>query len=233
MAFWSGQTVKRRIEQEGLVSPFDPKNIDCAAYTLHVGYEAFVTRDKSDQAKQIGRGGNAPGHIIVRDDGSLAIPPGQFAFLIAKEVVKVPSDAIGFISIKTRKKFQGLVNVSGFHVDPGWKGRLIFAVFNAGSVIITIRPDEPLFLLFFSSLDMESEEPYRYRGDSGYTRIPSSLMEAMSAPVPTIYKLNEDVKEAREKAGQAYDRALIALTVAGLVLAASIGLIIRVIFLPH
>ena len=49
------------------------------------------------------------------------IPPGQFAFLLTEEVVSVPPDALAFISIRAKTKFRGLVNVSGFHVDPGYQ----------------------------------------------------------------------------------------------------------------
>ena len=63
----------------------------------------------------------------------LVIPPGQFGLLITEEVVQVPMDAIAFISIKAGIKFRGLVNVSGFHADPGFSGKLKFAVYNAGS----------------------------------------------------------------------------------------------------
>ena len=46
-------------------------------------------------------------------------PPGQFAFLLTKEVVSVPADALAFISIRVKTKFRGLVNVSGW---PGCNG---------------------------------------------------------------------------------------------------------------
>ena len=41
----------------------------------------------------------------------------------------------------------------GFHVDPGYEGRLVFAVFNAGSVPIVVKQEEPTFLLWYVSLD--------------------------------------------------------------------------------
>ena len=50
------------------------------------------------------------------------IPPGQFAFLLTAETVTMPDNAIAFISIKARLKFNGLINISGFHVDPGYRG---------------------------------------------------------------------------------------------------------------
>ena len=89
------------------------------------------------------------------------IPPGQFAHLLIHEYVKIPSSAVGLLSMKSKVKMRGLVNVSGFHVDPGYEGHLVFAVFNAGSSAITIRQREPTFLLWYVSLDEITEDLYR------------------------------------------------------------------------
>lgn len=70
--------------------------------------------------------------------------------------MSVPADAIAFISIRARTKFKGLVNVSGFHVDPGYCGQLTFAVFNAGPVPIHIRRGQPIFLIWYARLDRET-----------------------------------------------------------------------------
>lgn len=224
MSFWSGQTLAARAQAEQLIIPFDVGCVECSAYALHVSYEAFVTRDKSDQAEEVVQG-RTPGHLVIPPNESFCIPSGQFAFLIAKEKVRIPPDAVGFISLKTRKKFRGLVNVSGFHVDPDWSGRLIFAVFNAGPKSIVIRPDEKLFLLFFANLDEEAKTEYRYNGNSRFNRIPSELMEEMSAPVPTIYKLNDDVRELGQSTKTAEVRSNFALGLAGTAFVAVLALI--------
>ena len=229
MSFWSGQTLSYRARSEGLIKPFDADSVECSSYALHVGNEAFVTRDRRDQSEELNQG-SAPGHLIASDEGSISIPSGQFAFLIAKETIRIPDDTIGFISLKTWKKFHGLVNVSGFHVDPGWSGRLIFAVFNAGPLLIIIKPDDPLFLLFFASLTEEAEKRFLYHGNSNFSRIPAFLMEEMSAPVPSIYKLNNKVADLIEKVKIAELRSNIAIVLAGLVVTVSIALVIRIIF---
>ena len=59
---------------------------------------------------------------------NLVIPPGQFGLILTNEVVTIPNDLIGFISIKAKIKFRGLINVSGFHVDPGFHGHGIFTL---------------------------------------------------------------------------------------------------------
>src|SRR5437868_4963524 len=125
MSFWSGERLELEIQAQKLVEPFNPKNLDCASYRLCVGEQAFVTADKfsGEQVRQklITVLGKPPEHTIV-------IAPGQFAFLMTYEVVRVPANAIALISMRVKFKFQGLINVSGFHVDPGWHGKLIFTV---------------------------------------------------------------------------------------------------------
>lgn len=44
MAFWSGEKLEGVIP--GLIEPFNPEAIDCAAYTLHVGDEVYVSPDR-------------------------------------------------------------------------------------------------------------------------------------------------------------------------------------------
>ncbi len=146
--FWSGETLKERLE--GLIDPFVPERVDCAAYTLSIGPEVYVS--PNDQTAD-------PTTVTVRklnEGDGFTIPPGQFAFLITEEIVSVPADALAFISIRAKTKFRGLVNVSGFHVDPGFRGQLTFAVFNAGPVPIHLKRGQAIFLIWYASLDCET-----------------------------------------------------------------------------
>lgn len=146
--FWSGETLRERLAP--LIEPFTPERVDCAAYTLAVGSEVYVS--PNDQTAD-------PTTITVRKlapGDAFTIPPGQFAFLLTEEIVTVPADALAFISIRAKTKFRGLVNVSGFHVDPGYRGQLTFAVFNAGPVPIHLKRGQPIFLIWYASLDRET-----------------------------------------------------------------------------
>ena len=64
----------------------------------------------------------------------------------------MPDDHMGFISLRTSFKFQGLVNISGFHVDPTHRGTLLFAVQNVGPSDIRLKFEEPTFTIFFAKL---------------------------------------------------------------------------------
>jgi dCTP deaminase len=128
-----------------LVTPYREERILRCAYELGVGPEAYITSNTADTTTT---------HL---DEGvKVTIPPGQFGLLVTKEVIFVPNNAIGFISIRAGIKFQRLVNVSGFHVDPGFRGPLKFAVYNAGSTDITLDQDERVFMLWFADLNEDT-----------------------------------------------------------------------------
>ena len=148
MAFWSSEKLAERIELEKLVTPFDSKSIKCAAYELSMGSECFLTSDEDNTKDRL------------ENHDQIAIPPGQFGLLMTEEEVRVPLHAIAFISIKASVKFRGLVNVSGFHVDPGFSGRLKFSVYNAGAQPVVIQRNQRVFLIWFADLDRLTNDGY-------------------------------------------------------------------------
>ena len=143
MSFWRGETLKKR--GATVIDSFDERAVDCNAYTLHMGSQYFCTSD--------GKKTKYPTPQELGQEQIFVVPPGQFAFLRTKEIVTIPDDAMAFISMKATYKFEGLINVSGFHVDPGYKGHLIFSAFNAGPNPLYLREGMPLFLIWFASLD--------------------------------------------------------------------------------
>jgi dCTP deaminase len=150
MTFWSSQTLKARLPAKGIVAPFDEDRIVHAAYEMGIGPEAFVTSNPGDKTQ-------------LASGDKLVIPPGQFGLLITRERVHIPPNVIAFISMRASIKFQGLINVSGFHVDPGFRGQLKFSVFNAGSRSIVLDQDQRVFMIWFADLDQPDANPYPER----------------------------------------------------------------------
>ncbi|WP_240320845.1 dCTP deaminase domain-containing protein [Sphingomonas crusticola] len=182
--FWSGETLAARLPT--LITPFDKDRIDCSAYTLSMGREIYVS--PSDQAED-------PESVTIRkleDGDAFTIPPGQFAFLLTEEIVELPDDALGFISIKAKIKWRGLINVSGFHVDAGFKGRLIFAVYNAGPVPVHLRQGQPMFLLWLASLDRPTT---LIRKNPVQLSFPADLIPGISGELQSIAGINKKIKE--------------------------------------
>lgn len=157
--------MRQEIAANGLVAPYDPARVVNGAYELSLGSEVYVTSPESETKRQLVEGEQVP------------IPPGQFANLLTQEKVTVPAEALGLISVRFRLKQRGLVNVSGFHVDPGYSGHLLFSVFNAGPQPVVIARGEPVFLLWFASFDDATEDDDLYAGRARDTITSADVMQ--------------------------------------------------------
>jgi dCTP deaminase len=157
-------------------------------------------------------------------------------------LVTIPSEAMGFISIKATYKLRGLVNVSGFHVDPGWSGPLIFAVFDAGPAPVHLQRGFPLFLLWIADLDRASE---KHKTSPGPDCIPPAMINNITGVVDSIYALDKRMREELKKLSdkdtelsnrihtvdKAQNRVLLGLGIAGAILVAAIGVATRAVWL--
>ena len=187
MSFWSGDKLEYRLGD--LIDPFDPDKIDCAAYELRMGGQFYVSPSRHEE--------NADRKTaeILGVDRSFAIPPGQFALLITEETVTVPEDAIAFISMKAKIKFNGLVNVSGFHVDPGYHGKILFSVFNAGPAPVHVKRRERLFLIWYADLDVAKfDTKYKKHPSSGHKWLASEYVNKISGPILSLKSLDEKLR---------------------------------------
>lgn len=123
-----------------LIDDFDPSCLRPANYDLRLGEEAYVTTDK------------LPVRLSSAND-TIAIQPGEFGILMTHEYIHIPTNFVGWISLRFSFKKEGLVNISGFHVDPGFTGKIIFSVFNTGPRSIVLRLKDPVFMIMFEKLD--------------------------------------------------------------------------------
>lgn len=195
--FWSCETIKEKHASKALFlidgKPLElededaPKRVQGASCRLRVGTEIYVSatvQEGKHQAKQTFKPGE-----------SIPIPSGQFAFLITLETVHIPNDAIAWITLRSKNaKFRGLVNVSGFHVDPGYEGKLVFAVYNAGPAIVHVSQGDEWFEIFFADLDRKTD----YQPDKGYREIPTELISPISGAFYSFEGLNAKMEEVRD-----------------------------------
>lgn len=196
------------------VKPFDPERVDGAAYTMRIDDEAFVSPEGRDTRK--------PGLVQRLSRGApIVIPPGQFAFLPTREFVTLPHNLLGFINMKSGLKNSGLVNVSGFHVDPGYKGKLMFAVFNAGPQTITVRSDQDAFLIWFARLEGATEKYERRK--SGFREINTTLMSLIPAETASLGSLKNRMDQLDRRFYYTATAAAVAGTVVGGAIAALIA----------
>lgn len=136
------------------IDPYDASLLESANYQLRLG-DSYCLNPSEDGKVA----------TLTDKDKQVVIKPGQFAFLITKETVSVPADCLALLSVKAGIKFRGLVNISGFHVDPGFKGKLKFSLFNAGPSAIVLERDRPYFLIWYCKLSSTLADGDLYKGD--------------------------------------------------------------------
>lgn len=199
MTFWGGSRLAVEGKTKKIVDPFDSKRIDCSAYELTLGAEAYVTPKHGDNPRDNVKDRLAPpqpessdGKTSAVSGGTVVIPPGQFALLLTEEKVALPASVMGFISLRSDPKFRGLINVSGFHVDPGFRGRLIFSVYNAGPAPIHLDRGDRLFQLWIADLSGDRLDEYT-RKKEGYSNIPSELISKVSRERHSLQALSDRV----------------------------------------
>ncbi|HBB96883.1 MAG TPA: hypothetical protein DC054_16005 [Blastocatellia bacterium] len=146
-SFWSSDRIKEEQSSRELISPFVGGFVKQSAYELALGSEVFITSEHTKRR--------------LAPNEQISIPPGQFALLLTHEQLDIPNDVIGFISVRYTIKRKGLINVSGFHVDPGYCGRLKFAVYNAGSQNIVLSRGQRVFMIWFTNLTEPTSDPYQ------------------------------------------------------------------------
>lgn len=147
MAFWNFQKLQTRVQNEQIISPYNDQQAQGCAYELCLGEEVCVTSDDTNKT-------------TLGENETVKIPSGQFALLITQEVLKIPLDTLALISIKFGIKAQGLINVSGFHVDPGFHGRLKFSVYNAGAQTVVLERGQLAFMIWFTDLTAPTQDQY-------------------------------------------------------------------------
>ncbi|MFH1953935.1 MAG: hypothetical protein ABIL06_20250 [Pseudomonadota bacterium] len=169
MTFLSDEAILSSFEE--LISQDDiqfdkngrPKQLQGSSYEMRLGKEVFLCGEK--RLIRLGK-----------ERFDVAIKPGDFAILLTYEEVIIPPRLMGFITIRNKYKTMGLINISGFHVDPGFKGSLTFSVYNAGPGEIILRYKEPIFIIFFALLTTECKKPYPKEQD----HIPGDAMNKLT-----------------------------------------------------
>lgn len=188
MAFIGTKNLSKLLISSDVIRPFDDSRIKNGAYEMSLGDQVFQTDSYPKKVK-----------ILINDE-KIEIKPGQFALLLTKEYIKIPKNKIAFISIKASIKFKGLVNVSGFHVDPGFEGKLLFSVYNAGPSNIILSSGTPYFPIWFSELD----ETQEYKGNHNkQVNISDGPVESLSqgelASPSDLSKRIDEVKNLKTK----------------------------------
>jgi dCTP deaminase len=153
-----------RLVQEGRISidPWDPELIQPASIDLRLGDSFRVFHNYRASAIDLRNvPENLTEEVVVPEDESFVIHPGEFCLGRTLEWVELPDDIVARIEGKSSLGRLGLiVHATAGFCDPGWKGTLTLELNNLTRVPIKLYPGLPIAQLSFMALDAPALRPY-------------------------------------------------------------------------
>jgi dCTP deaminase len=144
------------------IDPWSPDHVQPASVDLRLGdsFRVFTNHDiAAIDLRDVPD--NLTREVLVPDDGSFVIHPGEFCLGRTLEWVELPDDIVARIEGKSSLGRLGLiVHATAGFCDPGWKGTLTLELNNLTRVPIVLHPGLEIAQLSFMTLDRPALAPY-------------------------------------------------------------------------
>ena len=163
----SDGTITRLVDAGRIrVDPWDPALVQPASVDLRLGDSFRVFHNYRASAIDLrDPPENLTEEVVVADDESFVIHPGEFCLGRTLEWVELPDDIVARIEGKSSLGRLGLiVHATAGFCDPGWQGTLTLELNNLTRVPIVLAPGLRIAQLSFMMLDRPALRPY---GSSG------------------------------------------------------------------
>lgn len=107
--------------------------------------------------------------IILTDNDSFVLQPGEFALSVTAESVSLSDDIVGWLDGRSSLARLGLmVHATAHRIDPGWCGKIVLEFYNAGRMPLVLKPNMVIGALNFEQLNHPAKNPYNKRVDAKY-----------------------------------------------------------------
>ncbi|HVC22709.1 MAG TPA: hypothetical protein VNH82_04705 [Candidatus Dormibacteraeota bacterium] len=124
----------------------------------------------------------------------LEVKPGELVYVMSQERLNLPGDIKAELSPKRTISHLGIMVLGGFCVDPGYKGRLVFALYNLATIPFPLEVGRKLIAAQFYRLDPE-EVPAPTKSKP-ITAFPEDLVQLMRAYEPaTLVGIRQSIVE--------------------------------------
>lgn len=180
---WVGKVAEKEGKKVSKVWEEIENKIKGVTYDLRLGEEAFTSRSKE--------------LINLKEREYLEIKSGETVLLITYEKLNLPRDYMALLSLKTSHARKGLINISGFHVDPNYKGKLVFSLYNSSPRSVVLKYKDPIYHMFVVQLSDNAKEtrPNFYDMDS----LRADWVEAIRGEPTSLQGLHSDLEKLRTR----------------------------------
>jgi len=128
------------------------------------------------------------------------IKPGEIAFVMTEETLDLPDDIYCQLSTKRKLSLDGIVILGGLIIDPNYKGKLIFGLYNLSSRNYPLLPGRKLVAGVFYKVDKKSDklpEPINNFPDELIKSVVDTKPNSISAVNTTINNMNNAINDLR------------------------------------
>ena len=86
---------------------------------------------------------------------TLAIAPGEMTFIVTEETLELPENIFCHLNADT-SSFEGILALDGLCIEPGYRGPLLFGLFNSSRKVCSFKAGQKLFSGIFYKLESEA-----------------------------------------------------------------------------
>lgn len=96
--------------------------------------------------------------LTAEEKSKCSIAPGEVVFVMTEEKLNLPNNIFCQLSNKRKIGHGGIIVLGGLMIDPNYKGRLIFGLYNVSSAPYLLKPGRKLAAGIFYRTDKISKE---------------------------------------------------------------------------
>lgn len=96
--------------------------------------------------------------LTVEEKSKCSILPGEVVFVMTEEKLNLPNNIFCQLSNKRKIGHGGIIVLGGLMIDPNYKGRLIFGLYNVSSAPYQLKPGKKLAAGIFYRTDKISND---------------------------------------------------------------------------
>lgn len=99
---------------------------------------------------------------------TFAVAPGEMAFIATKEELELPGNMFCQLNADKESCLEGILVLDGLCMEPGYRGDLLFGLFNFSAESYSFKAGQKLFSGIFYELEPEEAEMVRRNPDAMY-----------------------------------------------------------------
>lgn len=169
MAMLCDRHIRQYAETHGLITPYNPNNVQPCSYDVTLGGKSFeVFSHDIDDAMPgcIYLRRRRLSHIVTSERkfgflGTIFLRPGEFALATTAETVRIPNDLAARVEGKSSLGRLGLsVHITAGFIDAGFNGQITLELKNETPYTMILEVGMPIAQLCFYELTAPAEHPY-------------------------------------------------------------------------